>query len=131
MGFTNKIYNDKKLIVADVNGLLDLESSKSIIGKIIENPEHQNNHKILLDLRNVQFNLSVIDIYRLAMFMGTDKKELLAKNKIAVLVNDDETLNSVGFLETCSCNRGLKMKSFTDFEGASNWLEVELSGIPV
>jgi hypothetical protein len=126
MGFASRIYGDKSLVVADVNGLLDLESSKDVIEKIIENPEHRKNHKILIDLRGVEFNISVIDVYRLAKSMASDTE--LIKDKIAVLINDnDDTLNRVDFLETCSRNRGLKMKSFIDFESACKWLEVNRS----
>ena len=93
--------------------------SKDAAQKIIE---HKCNH-ILVDSREIDFQLSTLEIYDLPETFSSILSEFgleLRKIKRALLV--DKLEDDYRFVETVAVNRGYRVKLFEDVNEARKWL---------
>jgi DNA-binding response OmpR family regulator len=108
------------LIKSTPTGDLDLTASRQGFAQIAATGAELQNYTVLIDLRDVESQLSISDIYDLAF-------ELLKygetfRRKTAVLVRADQDVDKATFFENTAQNRGFEVKTFTDFEKAIIWL---------
>lgn len=74
--------------------------------------------KVLCDERDVIYNLSVLDNFKLARTVS-EKAPSIAR--IAIVYNENFT-DDADFFETVAFNRGVRIKATTSIEEAREWL---------
>ncbi len=118
-----KFVKTKDFISTTASGQLNLEESKNVLKKLaaIIHPDEQ--HDILVDIRDTVSVLTLSDIYELITEIGRNRNSF--RNKIAILLADHHDIDKAAFLEMCASNRGFSVNTFNDFEEAVNWLMCE------
>jgi hypothetical protein len=116
-----KIINAKDFIKAKPTGEIDLEESKKLLGQIAAMASPPADYEVLIDARESYGNLNYADVWELVAELGRHSEAF--RNKIALLVRDDEQFDKASFMELCAKNRGFKVAAFIDFEEATNWLQ--------
>jgi hypothetical protein len=127
---TRKAFPLKDLIVMTSSGTIDLAASKSALKRLAADPEFDRHYEVLLDLRNSECEMSVMDVYEIAKDLAWPDPALPTRKKIAVLVSGQRAFDHAKFLEVCSTNRGVQVGAFEDYEKASEWLDTELPEDP-
>jgi hypothetical protein len=112
------------------SGTIDLAASKSALKKLAADPEFDRHYEVLLDLRNSECEMTVMDVYEIAKDLAWPDPALPTRKKIAVLVSGQRAFDHAKFLEVCSANRGVQVGAFEDYEKASEWLDTELPEDP-
>ena len=130
MRTTRKAFPLKDLIVMTSSGTIDLAGTKSALKKLAADPEFDRHYEVLLDLRNSECEMTVMDVYEIAKDLAWPDPALPTRKKIAVLVSGQRAFDHAKFLEVCSANRGVQVGAFEDYEKASEWLDTELPEDP-
>jgi hypothetical protein len=126
----HKAFTLERLIVVDAHGRLDLEGSKRMLREIAADPQFDAMTEVLLDLRDVDCEMSTLDIYKLAAFMGGPDPALPTRRKIAVLVGGLAEFDHAAFLQMCIANTGVRLAAFVDYDAADAWLTADLPPDP-
>jgi hypothetical protein len=126
----HKAFPLEHLIVVDAKGICDLPASKAALEKLAADPQFDAQTEVLLDLRDVQCELSTLDIYELASFMAGPDSALPTRRKIAVLVGGRAEFDHALFLQMCTANTGIRLAAFTDYDRADEWLNADLPADP-
>ena len=116
-----KIINVKDFIKAKPTGEMDLEQSQEALTQIALMASPPSNYEILIDAREAYAHMNYADIYSLIAILGKHRSAF--RNKIALLVRDDEQFDNARFMELSSRYRGFKVRAFTSFEETINWLQ--------
>jgi hypothetical protein len=99
-----RTYTCKQLIVLDAHGRLDLEASKQAIRELTSEPGYSRQYEILADLREVRCDLSVIDVFEIALYLAWPGRALPQERKIAILVPENTEFDNARFLALCARN---------------------------
>jgi hypothetical protein len=126
MRTTRKAFPLKDLIIMTSSGMIDLAASKIALKNLAADPEFDKHYEILLDLRDSECELSVMDVYEIATYLAWPDPALPTSKKIAVLVSGQRAFDHAKFLEVCSTNRGVHVRAFEDYEKASEWFDADL-----
>jgi hypothetical protein len=100
-------------------GSLDFEASKNILSELAEATGSLADFQILIDARTAQTRMSSGDLWLLALEFSKSRNSL--SQKTAVLCRADRSGDGEFFARS-SAHRGFKVRSFTSFEDAINWL---------
>ena len=111
--------NKGTYLLAIVNGSYSLEVFMSVIHEVAERCRKEKLKKALIDLRKVEGNPSIIDLYEL----GVEIANAVGPGIRGAAVARSKMVNYMG--ENTAVNRGAIFKVFTDIEQAMEWLEVE------
>ena len=130
MESTHRVFPLRHLIVMDLSGKLDLTASKIALKELAADPEFDAKTEVLLDLRDVDCEMSTVDIYDLASYMAWPDPALPTQKKIAILVAGRTEFDHAKFLEMCVRTRGPRVAAFQDYEKADEWLNAELPADP-
>jgi len=130
MRTTREAFPLKDLIIMTSSGTIDLAASKSALKSLAADPRFHRNYEVLLDLRDSECELSVMDVYEIATYLAWPDPALPTRKKIAVLVSGHRAFDHAKFLEVCSTNRGVHVGAFEDYEKASEWLDAHLPKDP-
>jgi hypothetical protein len=117
-----KVIHTKDFIKTTVTGVLNFEISKQALLDIASQIEQPGEYEILLDTREAETALSVVDIFQLGEALAVHSS--IRRSKIAFLTSIRDT-KEAEFLETTTANRGLRVRMFTDFEEAITWLVMQ------
>ncbi len=101
-------------------GIIDITTSRQLLVDIAKAEHHPVDYDLLIDFRDTQWQMSTVDLYRLAAELSEHGDTF--HRKVAVLVFPGVAFDSAAFLETCSHNRGFSVNAFTDFESAIRWI---------
>ena len=115
-----EIINAKDFIRARPSGEIDLEQSKKILIELSCLAKPPADYDILIDVREVYGNLTLIDMCELVFELCKHRQAF--RNKIALLVRDDIQALNASMLELYAKDRGFNTKVFTDFEETVEWL---------
>jgi len=115
-----KLVKTKDFISTTASGELNLEESKNVLNKLAALMMPDEQHDILIDIRDTVSVLTLSDIYELVSEVGRHRSSF--RNKIAILLADHHDFDKAAFLEMCAGNRGFSVNTFTEFEEAINWL---------
>ena len=118
-----KLVKTKDFISTTASGELNLEESKNVLNKLAALMMPDEQHDILIDIRDTVSVLTLSDIYELVSEVGRHRSSF--RNKIAILLADHHDFDKAAFLEMCAGNRGFSVNTFTEFEGPINWLMCE------
>lgn len=80
-------------------------------------------NKALLDERQLEYSLSVFEMYDLAEYYSKQVRKLTPKVIKAAIVCDPSFVKDATFWEDCSVNRGLWVRVFSSIDKALLWLE--------
>ena len=115
-----KIIHSKDLIRATADGKIDFEMSKKLLCEIVASSALLSDYEIILDTRNAQVTMSVIDLWYLAAELSKVRRSF-PRRKTAVLC-PREDFDSASFFALCAQNRGYLIQAFNSFEEAIDWL---------
>ncbi len=118
-----KFVKTKDFIKTTASGQLNLEESKYVLARLAVLNTPDNNHDLLIDIRDTTSVLSLSDIYELVAEVGKQRHAFRAK--IAIIIGPQHDLDKAHFLEMCASNRGFTVNVFEDFEDSVNWLMCE------
>ena len=123
--------NGAHTIEFDPQGIIELtlwgELTTDWVPKLIHEvrPVVQKYHcfRVLINLQEVEFKLSVVDLYNLpdliAKLTGASGVSISAFKRALVLKQTDSLFH---FFETTAINRGHRVRMFQDVEAARKWL---------
>lgn len=117
-----KMIRPKDFIKTTVTGVLDFAVSKQALLEIASQIERPGEYEILVDTREAEPALSIIDIYQLGEALAAHAS--LRRSKIAVLKSKKDS-QQAEFLETVTVNRGVRAQVFTDIKEAVTWLVMQ------
>jgi hypothetical protein len=126
----HKAFPLRHLIVVDAKGVCDLPASKAALEKLAADPQFDSQTEVLLDLRDIECQMSTLDIYELAAFMAGPDPALPTRRKIAVLVDGRSEFDHASFLQMCTANSGIRLAAFDDYDAADDWLSADLPADP-
>ena len=112
------------------HGTLDLMASKAALKSLVTAPDFEAISEVMLDLRDVECDLSVNNIHALVAHMAWHIPVLFDDHRIAVLVKHHApgnlAFNHAQFFELCAENNGLHVRAFEDYGRAIEWLNADL-----
>jgi hypothetical protein len=114
-----RLIHARDFVKATSDGELDFETSKKELIKIASATAHLVDYEILLDTRKSNVQMSVTDLWYLAAELSNLRKAFSRKTAVLCPV---EHFDDAAFFALCSKNRGFRVKAFTSFEDAINWL---------
>ncbi|MDD2899297.1 MAG: hypothetical protein PHI31_11360 [Desulfuromonadaceae bacterium] len=115
-----KIIPARDFIEVTTDGTINLVTSRQLITDIADSEHHQATHELLVDFRETECTLSVVDVYQLASELCRHGNTF--RKKIALLVLPGFNFDRARFFETCSFNRGFSINAYTDYETALRWI---------
>ena len=120
MAIKIKVITGTDFIEVTPEGVINLTTSKQLLTAIAKAEDTPVDYELLIDFRDTQGDLSVLDVYQLAaeliLYGGTFRR------KVALLVLPGINFDRASFFETCSHNRGFSVNAFMDYEKAMRWL---------
>jgi hypothetical protein len=117
-----KVIHPKDFIKTAVTGTLDFAVSKQALLDIASQIEQPGEYEILVDTREAESALSIVDIFQLGEALAAHPS--LRRSKIAFLKSMKDS-QQAEFLKTITANRGVRAQVFTDFEQAITWLVMQ------
>jgi len=118
MPATVKIIHATDFIRATAEGELDLEESKRLLVEIASATDIAD-CEVILDTRKAHSSLSAADLWHFAATLGSVRETL--PRKTAVLC-PHKRFDHAAFFALCAQSRGFKVRAFTSFEDAIDWL---------
>jgi hypothetical protein len=115
-----KIISAGEFLEVTPDGIIDITTSKQLLADIAKAENSPADHELLVDFRDTQSHLSVLDIYQLASELY--KYGNTFRRKVALLVASGVSFDQAQFFETCSKNIGFSINAFTDYEEAMRWI---------
>jgi hypothetical protein len=117
-----KIITASDFIEVTPDGMMNLEASRQLLIDIAKADPAPADYELLVDFRNTQSDLSLVDLYNLS-------EELIRHGntfhrKVALLVLPGVNFDRAHFFETCSFNRGFSINAYMDYESAIRWLNL-------
>lgn len=116
-----KVIHTKDFVKITVKGVLDFALSRQALLDIASQIEQSGQYKILVDTREAKIVLSTVDIFESGEALTAHPS--IRRNKIAFLTLMNQA-KQARFFEDVAVNRGIRVKSFTDFDEAIVWLEM-------
>ncbi len=116
---------DQNIITATAKGEWNSKADNAMVREIMEMIDASGSRKVLLDIRELHFDLPFIQIFERAKEMREKRQQSgITSTKTAILYSStNEKLDKdLSFFETASRNRGLPYRTFKDMEGAMAWL---------
>jgi hypothetical protein len=123
----HKVFPGRELVVISATGTFDFDGFKQAVARVAADPHYENCFETLFDLRDVECELSTVDIYEMAALLAWPNPALPTRRKIAVLVSGERNFDRAKFLELCAANRGVELAAFLDIAEADDWLDAELT----
>jgi hypothetical protein len=114
-----RIIHARDFIKVTPDGQLNFEKSKNILIEIASAFDPNVDYEIILDVRKVQSNLSITNLYYLAAELGKLRQAFSRKTAVLCL---SEGFDYAGFFAICAQNRGFKVRPYISFEDAIEWL---------
>ena len=102
------------------DGIIDITTSRQLLVEIARTEQPPVDYELLVDFRDTQSRLSIMDVYQLAAELVNHGDTF--RRKAALLVLPGVNFDHASFFETCAHNRGFAAHAFTDYEKAMRWL---------
>ncbi|MBE0683111.1 MAG: hypothetical protein IH589_14470 [Anaerolineales bacterium] len=128
MEYTIHLEEENKIVVAVPKGEWELETDNRMIHQIMELVNTTEARNVLLDIRGLHLNLSIVEIFEHAKEVREKRQgfnKVSTKVAIVYAMSDSKMEEDMLFFETAARNRGLPYQVFRDFEIAMLWLREE------
>jgi len=116
---------DRQVITVIATGKWELEKDNEMIREIMRAVEESGSKKVLLDIRELYFDLPMIHLYDRAQGLRQQRRNLKMTSRKVALVYSASTKkmdDDLVFFETAARNRNLPYRIFKDIEEAWAWL---------
>lgn len=124
MKIEHEVINSKNIINITITGDFDFKIIKERIGTIYHHPGQTRKYKVLLDLRNVECEFNLFEIYGLVKYLGPRLRKFIGK--VAVLVSNEHEFKRAIIIGLFLNNRGFNIKVFSNPDEVNNWLDVSI-----
>ena len=114
-----RVIHAQDFIRANVEGHLDFDISKKLLIQIAEAAAPMPDYEIILDTRRSHSELSVTGLWYLAAELSSLGKTYYRKTAVLCPL---ENFDQAEFFALCAQNRGLRIRAFTSYEDAMEWL---------
>ena len=114
-----RIIHAHEFFKATPDGQLNLDQAREILREISSAEGPSLDYDVILDVRRAESKLSTADLWNLAAEL--DNLRQAFSRKTAVLC-PSERFDLAEFFALCAQNRGVRVKAFSSFEDAINWL---------
>ncbi|HYM60808.1 MAG TPA: hypothetical protein VEZ11_07935 [Thermoanaerobaculia bacterium] len=114
-----RVIRASDFIKATPEGRLDFRESRELLAEIASASADLREHEIILDTRTAQIEMSVADLWYLAAELSDLRKAFFGKTAVLCPL---EQFDRAGFFALCAQNRGFRVRAFTLFEEAIEWL---------
>jgi hypothetical protein len=115
-----KIITARDFLEVTPDGIIDFTTSKQLLVDIAKAENLPVDYELLVDFRDTDCQLSVVDVYQLAAELYWHGDTFY--RKVALLVLPGINFDRAHFFETCSRNKGFPVSAFTDYEKAMRWI---------
>jgi hypothetical protein len=114
-----RIIHAREFIKATSEGQLNFDRAKEILREIASTEDPSFDYDVILDVRKAQSELSTTDLWNLAAELSNVRKAFSRKTAVLCPL---ERFDHAGFFALCAQNRGFRVKAFTSFEDAIDWI---------
>jgi hypothetical protein len=114
-----KVIHTRDFIKTTATGVLDFTASQQGLLDIASQIKQPGEYEVLVDTREAKVVLSVTQVVQLGEALANHPS--LRRSKIGFLTPMSDA-DQAAFLETVAVNRGVSIRTFTDFEQAITWL---------
>ncbi len=115
-----RIIRAHEFIQATPEGTVDLDQAKKVLMEVASASAPWDSYDVILDARNVQFEMDAADLWDLAAELHTVRQAF--SRKTAVLVPPKRS-DYAGFFAVCAQERGFDLRAFTHLGDAMEWLD--------
>ena len=125
MNYSIQLVDDPQIIQVTTSGVWDPNVDGAMGIEVMEKVNEWKVGRVLIDMRDLQFNLPVINLFQRAKNLSQQRREFQhVSSKVALLFNstDRKMDESLAFFETTAQNRGLPYRVFKQLESALEWL---------
>lgn len=113
------------VIYATALGAWQSDIDDRMVTEIFQAVKEHNVRNVLLDIRELRFDLSTVRIFQRAKEMRDmrlQKREVSSKVALVYSAGDSKLDADMKFFETAAQNRAAPYRIFTDVEAARKWL---------
>lgn len=113
------------VIYATALGAWQSDIDDRMVTEIFQAVKEHNVRNVLLDIRELRFDLSTVRIFQRAKEMRDmrlQKREVSSKVALVYSAGDSKLEADMKFFETAAQNRAAPYRIFTDVEAARKWL---------
>ena len=114
-----RVIHARDFIKASLDGELDLAKSKDLLIEIASASAGLADFEVLVDVRKAQMQLSFSDMWFLAEALAHYRAAFSGKTAVLCPV---EGFDQARFFEQCARHKQFKLRAFTSFEDAIDWL---------
>lgn len=125
MNYIIQLDEERKIVSAVAKGEWDPEADNTMVYQILEMVDVTGVQKVLLDIRELRFELPIVQIFERAKDMRVERQKFSKTSVKAAIIysSEDQKLEEdMIFFETTARNRGLPYQVFKDVEEAVAWL---------
>lgn len=120
MTYNFSVFPHEKLMYMVLEGPFSSQLLVNMHPKLIEDEQYDSSFNLLVDYRNVVFEVIPEDFLTISKSIQSYKKSF--PGKIARVVNDKEAYELFNQLAILECQSGLTSRVFSDIEEAKRWL---------
>jgi hypothetical protein len=125
MDYTIQLMEEPKIILVTISGKWNPDTDKSMGIEIMSKVGEWKAGNVLVDMRELQFDIPVIDIFQRAKDLSEQRREFTpVSSKVALVYHpkDRKTVEDFTFFENTAQNRGSPYRVFKEMESALEWL---------
>lgn len=115
----------KQIITVTAKGKWELEKDNEMIRQIMQAVEESARKKVLVDIRELHFDLPMLHLYDRARGLRKQRLDFKITSRKVALVYSTSTKkmdDALLFFETAARNRNLPYRVFKDLADAWDWL---------
>lgn len=112
------IVDNGSYLLIEFFGEFSVEAGKQCVDMMAEACEKHCRSKALLDCRRMTGELPMLDRFQIAKYGATKSRQI----RQFALLNREDMVFPGNLVENAAVNRGMNMKTFTDFDEAELWL---------
>jgi hypothetical protein len=120
-----RIIHAHEFMKASPEGKLNLEESKKLLIEIASASAPLADYDIILDTRKAHSGMSATDLWHLAAELSTHFSATFSKTQRTAILCSVERFDHATFFALCARNRGFRVRAFTAFEEAYEWLTAD------
>lgn len=121
MKVSYRVFAPDDFVQVDIAGKVDLDATKREFARLLCEPDLSASQSFLVDFRESDCELSVVDVYLLVKEVSEEWRTKLDRTAIVLDASDVRSLGQ--FTEDTAWNRGLPLRVFTDYDAAVAWIE--------
>ena len=125
MNYTIQLIEDSRIVQVTTSGEWEREVDNVMGLEIMKKMAEWKVNKAVIDMRDLQFELRVLDIFQRAETLRDQRREVKAPSTKVALVylpKDKKVDEDFIFFENTARNRGLPYRVFKQMENALEWL---------